>query len=456
VVDEPGVGGHVVYAKVVDGTGSTPLDDGAVAVVGDEIVWVGNRRDLPPTYDTEEFAVWDLPGRTVVPGLVDGHMHISFVEARSEEELALYTPVEYRAIKAAWNCRRVLRAGVTSACDAASTFNIAVAIRDAIEAGMVEGPRLSVAGRQLTTHQGLEDSFPSWMEFPPGQAGVLVRNNDEILEAVRLQVKDGVDHIKVSGSNDAAISDAPLEGAAFRAEEFELIADESHRLGRKCTVHARTAPAVALAAKAGFDWIYHASFVDDEGIDVLAEKQIPVAPVLTLLVNMIESADTSVGASGIDAFKREVDAAARNLSRARERGVPIFAGSESGWSLVPYGEWHAKELELLVSHIGMSNLEAISAATSGASVTLPAWRHRIGLLAAGRLADLILIDGDPTKDIRVLQDKAKFDLVMKAGRPVDTHSPLPDIKRYAFERHRTFLNGRWLYDPQLGRGFLAP
>ena len=115
----------------------------------------------------------------------------------------------------------MLRAGVTSAFDAATTFNVGAAVRDAIEAGMFEGPRFSVAGRQITSHQGLEDAFPSWNPFPPGQAGVLVKSRDEMIEQVRLQVKDGVDTIKVSGSNDSAVSDEPLDGGAFTEEEFQ-------------------------------------------------------------------------------------------------------------------------------------------------------------------------------------------------------------------------------------------
>src|SRR6202034_1542162 len=110
-----------------------------------------------------------------------------------EEELALYTPVEYRTLKAAMNARKVLQAGVTSAFDAATTYNIAPCIRDAIDVGMIEGPRFVVSGRQLTNHQGLEDSFPNEMQFPPGQSAVLIKAREELVEAIRFQVKDEVD-----------------------------------------------------------------------------------------------------------------------------------------------------------------------------------------------------------------------------------------------------------------------
>lgn len=444
--------GYVIKGKVIDGTLDAPITDGAVVVDGAEIAWVGKAGDLPASYAGDGYAHLGGPGRAVLPGLIDGHIHVSFGEARSEEELALYTPVEYRAIKAIWNARKILRAGVTSAFDAATTYNVSPAVRDAIEAGMFEGPRLAVAGRQLTTHQGLEDSFPNSMQFPPGQAGVLVRSRDEIVEQIRLQVKDGVDAIKVSGSSDSAISNEPIDGAAFRAEEFDLIADETHRLQRKCTVHARSRESVFLAAKAGFDWIMHASFIDDAGIDACLKNDVAITPTLTLLVNIVNAMQGEAGASSGDVFKAEIDAAAENLSRAYQAGVPLIAGSETGWSLVPFGQWHAKEMEVLVSLLGLTPLQAIHAGTLAATRCLPKWRDKIGKIEAGRFADLIVVDGDPTEDITLLQRTSKLALVMKGGRLVDIETPIIERRVWAYEKHRTFLTGRFMFDEDTGRG----
>lgn len=447
-----GQDGHIIRGKVIYGPVQDPLEDGAVVVRDDRIAWVGPWSELPEEYSNGRFDTDEGPDRTILPGLVDGHIHISFGEAQSEEELALYTPVEYRAIKAMWNARKVLRAGVTSSFDAASTFNIAVAVRDSIRAGMFEGPRMAVCGRQLTTHQGLEDAFPSWMEFPPGQAGVLVRSQDEILEAVRLQVKDGVDAIKVSGSSDSAVFNEPIEGSAFRPEEFQLIADETHRLDRKCTVHARSRESVLYSAKAGFDWIMHASYIDDEGIEACLKNNVAITPTLTLLYNMIDSGEGEVGASALDVFKREVDAAADGLSRAFNAGVPLIAGSESGWSLVPFGNWHAKEMEIFVDLLGLSPLEAIHTATAGAARTQPRLKDDIGALEAGRLADLIVINGDPLENIRVLQQKSRFHMVMQGGRKVDLTTPIPEPPRWPYEKHRLYLPGNFVYNENKGGG----
>ena len=444
----------VLLGKVIDGTGAQPVTAGAVAVMGDQIDWVGPAEELPPRWTAEGTEVIDCGGRCILPGLVDAHTHLSFGEAQSEEELGIYTSVEYRSMLAGYHAAKVLKAGVTSASEAASTYSISVALRDAIEAGVVQGPRLSAAGRQITTHQGLEDPFPSWVPFQPGVPGTLVRSQDEIVEAVRLQVKDGIDLIKVSGSADAALSNEPLSGAAFRAEEFDLLADEVHRLERHCAVHARTAESVKLAARAGFDWIFHASYMDEEGLDLVGERGIPLVPTLTLLCNMVDAAQGSVGVSAVDVFKKEIDAAAEILTRAHSLGVEIIAGSESGLSLVPFGQWHARELEIFVTHLGMSPLEAIRAGTLAASTTLPRWREKIGSIERGKRADLLVVDGDPSVDITVLQQPSKIEMVFKDGRVVD-RTPVPERRVHSFERTRIFLQGRFVYDEEAKRGVVV-
>jgi imidazolonepropionase-like amidohydrolase len=446
----------ILYGKVFDGTLNPPIEAGAVVVEGELISWVGQRRDLPAHYVRSNCVTLDLPGRSILPGLIDGHTHISFGEARSEEELALYTPVEYRSIKAIWNARKVLQAGVTSAFDAATTYNVAQNVRDAIDAGLFEGPRFAVSGRQLTTHQGLEDSFPNEMQFPPGQAAVLMKTRDDFIEAIRYQVKDRVDAIKISGSNDNLITPDALDGSALTDEEYALIAAETHRLGKMCTVHARTRDSVLGAAKAGFDMIYHASYIDDAGIEACLEAGTVITPTLTLLVNLIDSGNALAGVSGIDAFQREVDAARRNLPKAYRAGVPFVCGSESGWSPVPYGEWHAREMAIFVELLGFSPLEAIHSMTGGATRILKRFGDKVGKLEAGRYADIIVVDGDPLADIRVLMDRRKLDHVFKGGKSIDLTPSEPLRKEWYFERHKIFLNARLRYDPAARSSYITP
>ncbi|MDQ7982310.1 amidohydrolase family protein [Paraburkholderia sp. SARCC-3016] len=444
--------GRVLEGKLVFGSLDAPLERGCVVTEGERIAWVGSRDALPRQYAGPGWERVDLPGRTIMPGLIDGHTHISFGEARSEEELALYTPVEFRTLKAAWNARKVLQAGVTSAFDAATTYNIAQSVRDAIDSGMFDGPRFAVSGQQLTSHQGLEDSFPNGMEFPPGQAGVLVGSVSDIVKRIRYQVKDGVDAIKVSGSNDSLITPDSLDGAAFTDEEFVVIAKEAHRLGRMCNVHARSRDAIIAAAKAGFDVIYHASYIDDEGIDACLKSGSIICPTLPLLTNILEACDGKQSAL-MDALQREYEAARTNLPRAYRAGIPFVQGSESGWSPIPYGHWHAREMEIFVKDFGLSTLEAIHAGTLGATRMLRRFGHEVGKLEAGRYADLLVIEGDPTVDITVLQKPSRFDFIFKGGKPVD-RTPAQPRRVMHYEKHKIFLNGLYQYDQDTGTGRL--
>ena len=448
--------GYVLKGNVIDGSLNAPVPNGAVVTDQDKIAWVGPATQLPPQFQDPHgsaFQVIDLPGRSILPGLIDGHTHISFGESRSDEENALYTPVEFRTLKAIWYSKRVLQAGVTSAFDAATSYAIAQAVRDAIDSGMFEGPRFTVSGKQLTNHQGLEDSFPSNMEFPPGQSAVLVKTKDDLIEAIRLQVKEEVDAIKVSGSNDNLITPDALGTSAFSYEEFKLIADETHRLGKICSVHARSKDSALDCARAGFDNLFHASYIDDEGIDAALRNKCVITPTLTLLVNLVDAKQSIAGASSMDATRREIEAATDGLSRAYKAGIPLIAGSESGWSPVPFGHWHAREMELFVNMLGLTPLQAIHANTLAATRLLPRYGHRVGKLEAGRLADILVVPGDPTADIRILQKPTSFDFIFKGGKPID-RTPQPSRQRMWYERHKTFLNGLYVFDEASGSGRL--
>lgn len=435
--------GYVLTGRVIDGTGAKPIENGAVVVVGDRITWVGEQKAIPDIWKAESSSmkVVDAGTGTIMPGLVDAHCHISYGEPRTEEELSMYGSAEWRAILAAYNARKVLRAGVTSASDPASVYRVSLAVRDAIEAGLIEGPRFAVSGPQITTHQGLEDGFPNWIQNPSGNAGVLARSKDEMLEMVRYQVKDTVDFIKVSGSGDATSYYNPIVGCSFRLDELELIVDVTHQLGKSCTIHARSAESVAFAAKAGFDWIMHASFMDDAALELVVDRKIPICPALTLLVNMLDAGGAGMSDRARDSLKREIDEGAANIRRAYDAGVPIMAGSESGFSLTPYGEWHAKEMEILVTHVGLSPLEAISAGTLQAARALPRLTHEIGSLEPNKFADILIVDGDPSKNISVLLRKNLFKMVMKSGKPTELGEILPPRERQRFEKQHVYYDG---------------
>jgi imidazolonepropionase-like amidohydrolase len=269
---------------------------------------------------------------------------------------------------------------------------------------------------------------------PESSFGCLVRTTDELIQEIRNEVKDGVDLIKIAGSGNW--SD---EYAAFRLEELMLAVDEAHRLGRPLTIHARSRQSVEFAAKAEVDWIMHASYMDEPTLELVLEKKIPILPAITLLVNTLEANREDLSPSVRDRFKREIDAATNILAKAAADGATLIAGSESGFAMTPYGEWHAREMELFVDLLGMSHFQALLCGTRNAATTLPGYRNAIGTLTPGKLADLLIVDGNPDQDVTVLQDKTKLRHILQGGRIVSPWRPDDAMRvKQAFEKTHVY------------------
>jgi len=434
---------RVVNARVVTCEDMAVIDDGTLIAEDDRIVWVGPSNSVPDQH-TGEMATIDGRGLTLMPGLVDAHMHISFGEAASEEELSIHTPDAYRAIRAGANAKRVLDAGVTSACDPGGPQGIAVAVRDAVEAGIIAGPRFAAAGRQITTQLGIGDTLPSILHDLPGAFGKLVRSTDEIVQEIRDEVKDGVDLIKIAGSGPGT-----EEFGAFTLDELLVATREAHRVGRPIAIHARSRQSIADAVTAGFDWIMHASYIDSQTIDQLVGANIPIVPALTLLVNMLEAGPGAMSQGALDGVKRELDAAVANLSKALSHGAVLIAGSESGFAMTPYGMWHSRELELFVDLLGMSDHDALLSMTKRAAFAVPRHTSLIGTLTPGKYADFLLVDGKPDRDVRVLGDRSKLHAVVKGGQVVMPSEPA-GTDRQSFERTRLYTRALHVR-PQAGQ-----
>jgi len=426
---------RIENARLLTCVDETVIENGTVVIDGELIAWAGPTVELPPEFDGTDRSVMDAAGATVMPGLVDGHMHISFGEPQSEEELYIYTPTPYRAIRAAVNAEKVLLAGVTSATDPGGPIGIAVAVRDAVEIGLIQGPRLSAAGRQITTQQGIGDTLPRWVDIGESSYGALVRSKDELLDEIRDEVKDGVDLVKIAGSGPGT-----TEYGAFRLDELQLAVEEAHRLGRPVAMHARSRQSVTDAVEAGIDWIMHASYMDSPTLERVIEAGTPLLPAMTLLVNSLEGGVMAPATK--DAMQRELDAAVSILSKAYEQGATLIAGSETGFAMTPYGQWHTRELELFVSHLGMSDMRAILCMTRDAAVAAPRHADMIGTITAGKYADLLVIDGKPDRDVRILADRSRFRAVVKGGAEVVPWRPTgPAAARQSFERGRPYTAG---------------
>jgi imidazolonepropionase-like amidohydrolase len=423
----------LVGASIIDGTGAPPLRNASLRVRDGRIAAVWQDRARPPVAETPADRSIDCTGKTVLPGLIDAHCHISYGEGRTAEEVDVYGGAEWAAVRAVWDAGKVLRSGVTSFCDPGSTWNVAVTCRDAIANGMYAGPRVFAAGRHIVADGGFADYFPTWLGMPPSAEGVLCPTRDDMAREVRRQVKNRVDLIKISGDSQAQ-ERLPDAGPCFTDDEFDLIVGLGHRLGRKVTIHSRYAETVLAAARAGVDWLIHASYMRARDVGFVRDRQIPICPTLTVTANIVEHGrDVGVDPNYIETKRRELDALVDIHRRAHEAGIALMAGSESGFSVTPYGDWHTRELELMVDLLGLRPMEAIVASTS-CNARAFGWGHEVGSIAPGLQADLLVVDGDPLDDIRILGDPARVHAVYKGGLQVDRGGAVPARKRMAHER----------------------
>lgn len=424
--------------SVVDGTGAPSTSNTPVLVRDDLIFAVGadaTRENVPRDDELREI---DATGRTVMPGLIDAHCHMTYGESRTEEEIDLYTSPELRTLKAAWNAQKVLRAGVTGISQPGGSYYIGVGLREAIREDIVLGPRMTSAGRYISTSNSLTDWYPDSVGVPEGSIGILTNTLPQMIDEIRHQVKNGVDIIK--------LADSPYgTHQAFTNDELKTLADLTHQLNKRITIHARGSAEVDASVQAGMDWIMHGNLMTDETIEHLAESQIPLIPTLLLLANIVDWGPKVLAPESMRAgMARMLDRTADSLHRAHQAGVKFALGTDSGFSVAPYGEWHARELELLMTYAGLTSQEAIQAGTQNGALML-GLDGKVGVVAAGMIADLIVVNGDPIKDIRVLQDKRRIETVIKGGRTI-TFDEEAVARRWPHDRGQAYSVTDLTYD----------
>lgn len=401
--------------NVIDGTGSQPQPNTDVLIEGDRIVAVGKNLVVEKSSEREVRRV-DATGLTVMPGLIDAHTHITLGEPRTNDELFMHRDPATAAILAAYNVRKVLRAGVTSMFDVDGIFNIGPALRDSINAGVVEGPTMKSGSYALMTAVG---GTAGKLIPDSGTAGYaeVVRNKEETVLAVRRQVKDGADCIKIHVTGSIPTRSGEIQ--VWTREELKVVCDTAHDLGVRVTAHCRGDKATLDSVMAGVDIIWHASFLGDASLEAIIDKKVPVGPVFTFLANLSEFGHKAGATSSAKSiFAGELENTGAKLRQAYDAGVKLLCGSESGFSMTPYGHWHAREMEVFVKHLGMTPLQAITCGTKDNAVALDQ-DGETGCIAAGYRADVLVLNGDPSKDVSLLGDKSLFRHLFCRGKNID-------------------------------------
>ncbi|MFV0643234.1 MAG: amidohydrolase family protein [Sphingomonadaceae bacterium] len=392
------------------------FDEKIVGLGDDAIQWAAGRQGVQRI---------DATGLTVMPGLIDAHCHISFDEPLSNDELFFHRREGLAAIIAAYNVRKVLRSGVTTIFDADTIFSTSLDLRDAIDSGVVEGPKMACGGNALFTSVG---GTAGLLVPDEGQIGYLrvTRTRDEIVTEIRRQAKNGVDWIKIHVTGLIPRQKQAGEIQVWNLDELKLAADTAHELGLPIVGHCRNSSSARDCAIAGFDMILHATYMDDEALNAVIVAKVPIVPTLTFQAVLADHGDM-VGSSAMlqDLFSREVAESSVALRAAYDAGVPILCGSESGFSITPYGEWHWRELQVLVENLGLSPAQALACATSVSAGVLN-MGDTTGSLEKGKAADIIVVNGDPLADVTVLGGENALAHVFRAGRNIDIHTPMPE------------------------------
>lgn len=372
--------------------------------------------------------VVDAGEHVVMPGLVDVHTHLVFGNARSEEDIDLWATPEFRALRGLFFAQHVLAAGYTSVVVPGDAGSCSIAVRDAIRAGLFDGPRIAASSNVIANRHSLNDWFPEHVGTPDYFTGRLCTTREAQLDEVRRQAKAGANIVKIAMDGTHFREDG-THIAAFTQEETTAMVAEAHRLGVRVATHAYGREAVLYAARAGVDVIFHAFFGDDECWAAMRANGCALAPTLTFLRNNVEFAcgqDPSVG-SGYQAMQqRVIEVARRNLNRARETGVTFMTGSDAGFAITPYGEWHAREIGILVDWLGFTPAQALRAATSVSARLMPRGRPgtpeaaAVGAIEPGRAADFLFVAGDPLADVGVLLRREAIASVFVGGRRMPT------------------------------------
>ncbi len=390
-------------ATLIDGLGGKPMENAAVHVKDGRIVWVGRADDLP----AQNADPVDLSGKWLLPGLIDAHIHVCYNGAESVFAL-LERHRDALVLEAVDIVRRILSHGTTTVRDIGGEKYIEMSLRNAIEAGFIQGPRMKTSGRVISMTGGHAHFIAREADGP-----------DEVRKAAREQIKAGADTVKLMATGGSATPGQDIMASQFTVDEIKAAVETAHMMGRTVAAHCHGAGGIKNCLLAGVDSIEHGTYLDEETADMMVENDASL--VLTLGVgnpdlesyplSPVQKADAERRRPMIEKGVKQIR---ETIALARAKGVFLGSGSDAGGNpLAPHHYSMARELELLVAN-GIAEMEAIGIVTMNNAKILR-WENDIGSIEPGKLADLLVIDGDPLADIRNVR---KVAAVYKGGEKV--------------------------------------
>jgi imidazolonepropionase-like amidohydrolase len=401
----------IANGTLIDGTGTRPRPNGSIVVRDKTIAEVNAPTPLGWDHGA---AVIDAKGRFILPGLIDGHVHLSMYQS-APPGITSPTSAEFCTLYAARNLMPILRAGFTSVSVPGGKWFVDVTLRDAVKAGMLQGPRIFCAGRALTPPGGIFDNRGTADgDLPEDATGVLCRTVEDFVTETRRQCERGVDMIKIADSRWG-------DEQTVRLAAIAAVVEEAHKHGAKVSIHSRGSGSTRDAALAGVDWIFHADLAIDADLDVVAAAGIPIMPAFAQGEVWAEHG-IGVAPSMRERLKSQLATNVKTIAAAKALGIRLLLGTDSGNAAVMTpGKWHGYEAAFFVKQLGYTPLEVITLQTRENAIAM-GLEDKLGTIAPGMIADILILDADPSENVTVLGDPLHVHTIIKDGKPVDLAS----------------------------------
>ncbi|GAB4073719.1 amidohydrolase family protein [Barrientosiimonas marina] len=403
---------YIKNGQLIDGNGGDAQPDGAVVVEDNQIVFAGPEAAYTPTGDE---TIVDAGGGTIMPGLIDSHVHMMMQYKPVAEKLE--TPFSYMYYQAEQYLKTTLNTGITSVRDALGTDR---GVKKAVNDGLISGPRMELSINALTTTGGHGDGYTVSGDandiLPSGHRGMpngICDGVEEVRKKTREMLRAGAEVIKVHATGGVMSATDHPEFTQFSLEELKVIVEEGRfRRGTKVMAHAQGSEGIKNAVKAGIHSIEHGIFLDDEAIELMLANDTFLVPTLLAPVAVLETADEKgMPDTAVQKARDVIEAHKASIEKAYKAGVKIAMGTDAG--VMDHGT-NLRELSLMTD-IGMSPMEAIVASTKTAAECLE-WDDQVGTLESGKLADVLVVNGNPLNDIDSLAANDAIQMVMKDGK----------------------------------------